>query len=137
MSSINIFEQATRSKLRFASPKGELSVEQLWDVPLRSRGDGFDLNAVAKAANKAVEEGSEEFVETKRTPEHARRELTLQVVKYVIETKLADEVAAQKRAANREEKQKLLEILADKQTGRLTELSEKELRRRIAALGDI
>ena len=46
---MNIFEYAARSKIRFQSTKGELTVEQLWDVPLRSRDD-FNLNAVAKAA---------------------------------------------------------------------------------------
>ena len=37
---MNIFEYATRAKLRFASSRGDLTVEQLWDVPLRST-DGF------------------------------------------------------------------------------------------------
>lgn len=87
----NIFEYATRTKLRFASTKGELTLEQLWDVPLRSRDD-FNLNAVAKAANKAWKDISEEsFVETAKTPEHTRRETALEVVKYVIDTKLAEE----------------------------------------------
>lgn len=130
----NIFEYATRNKLRFTSIKGELSVEQLWDVPLRSRDD-FNLNAVAKAANKAFKEISEEsFVETAKTVEHTRREAALEVVKYVIDVKLAEEESAKKRAANKQEKEKLLGILAEKQAGKLSELSEKELQKRIAAL---
>lgn len=36
---MNMFEFATRSKLRFTSARGELTAEQLWDVPLRSRDD--------------------------------------------------------------------------------------------------
>jgi hypothetical protein len=55
-------------------------------------------------------------------------------VKYVIETKLAEEQAAETRAKNKAEKQKLLEILAEKQEGKLSNLSEAELKRRIAAL---
>jgi hypothetical protein len=135
--SMNIFEYATRNRLRFASVRGELTVEQLWnDVPLRSRDD-FNLNVVAKSANKALKDISEEnFVETARTPEHARREAAFEVVKYIIEAKLADEVAAKKRADNKAEKAKLLAILAEKQDTKLSELSEKELQRRIAALGD-
>lgn len=132
----NIFEYATRNKLRFASTKGDLTIEQLWDVPLRSRDD-FNLNYVAKAASKAFKEISEEsFVETKKTPEHTRREMTLEVVKYVIDTKLAEEKAAEERAAKKQEKEKLLKILAEKQEGKLSELSEKELQKRIAALED-
>lgn len=132
----NIFEYATRNKLRFTSVRGDLTVEQLWDVPLRSRDD-FNLNAVAKAASKAFKEISEEsFVETKRTPEHARREAVLEVVKYVIDVKLAEEKAAETRAEKKQEKEKLLKILAEKQAGKLSELSEKELQKRIAALED-
>jgi hypothetical protein len=63
---INIFEYASRNKIRFASPRGELSVEQLWDIPLRSKDD-FNLNTIAQTANKAVKNATEEsFVETTR-----------------------------------------------------------------------
>ena len=133
---MNIFEYATRTKLRFASTKGELTTEQLWEVPLRSRDD-FNLNAVAKAANSAWKTLSEEsFVETERTPEHVRRELALAVVKYIIDVKLTEEALAKKRADNKLEKEKLLAILAEKQAGKLSELTEKELQKRIAQLGD-
>lgn len=133
---INIFEYATRQKIRFQSTRGELTTEQIWDVPLRS-GDGFDLNAVAKAASKTLKESSEtNFVETKKTVAQARNEAVLGIIKYVIETKLAEEDAAKTRAENRAKKDKLLRILAEKQDGKLSEMSEKELQRQIAALGD-
>lgn len=130
----NMFEYATRTKLRFTSIKGELSAEQLWDVPLRSRDD-FNLNAIAKSANKALKEISEEnFVETKKTAEHARREAALEVVKYVIDVRITEEKAAETRAERKQEKEKLLAILAEKQAGKLSDLTEKELQKRIAAL---
>lgn len=134
----NLFEYATRNRLRFASVRGELTVEQLWnDVPLRAAKDDFNLNAVAKAANKALKDISEEsFVETARTPEHTRREMALEVVKYVIETKLAEEAAMKKRADNKAEREELLKILAEKQANKLSALSEKQLKDRIAALGE-
>jgi len=132
--SVNIFEFATKNKLRFASSRGLLTVEQLWDVPLRS-GDDFNLNAVAKVASKAWKDLTEEsFVETVKTPEHTRREAALELVKYVIEAKLGEETAAKKRADNKVEREKLLQILAEKQEGKLSALSEKELQRRITAL---
>lgn len=132
----NIFEYATRNKLRFASIRGELTTEQLWDVPLRSRDD-FNLNTIAKAANKALKEISEEsFVETTKTAAHTRCEAAMEVVKYVIDVRLTEEETAKKRAANKQEREKLLGILAEKQDGKLSELSEKELQKRIAALED-
>jgi uncharacterized small protein (DUF1192 family) len=132
----NIFEYATRNKLRFASSKGDLTIEQLWDVPLRST-DGFNLNAVAKAANKAWKDVSEDnFVETVKTTASARLEMALSAVTYVIEAKLADEASAKKRADNKIEKEKLLAILAEKQDGKLSALSVKQLQERIAALDE-
>lgn len=131
----NIFEYAARYKIRFASVRGMLTVEQLFnDVPLRS-GDGFNLDAVAKAANQALKTATEEsFVDTERTPEHTKLETALEIVKFVITSKLDDEAAAKKRAENRAEREYLLKVLADKQQDKLTKLSEAELRRRIEAL---
>ena len=40
---MNIFEQATRAKIRYHSPNGLIGVEDLWDLPLTS------LNSVANA----------------------------------------------------------------------------------------
>ena len=130
----NIFEYAARNKLRFASSRGELTTENLWDVPLRST-DGFNLNAVAKATNEAVKAANEEnFVETSRSPVHARVETAFEVVKHVIEVKLADEAAAKKRTENRIKREKLLTVLVEKQDGKLSEMSERELKRQIAEL---
>lgn len=132
----NIFEYATRNKLRFASIRGELTIEQLWDIPLRSKDD-FNLNTIAKTANKALKEISEEsFVETTKTAAHTRCEAAMEAVKYIIDVKLAEETAAKTRAEKKQEKEKLLGILAEKQAGKLSELSEKELQKRIAALED-
>lgn len=130
----NTFEYATRNKLRFASTRGELTAEQLWDVPLRSRDD-FNLNAIAKTASRSLKETSEEnFVETTKTAEHGRREIAMECIKHVIETKLAEEKAAETRVERSKEKAKLLAILAEKQDGKLSALSERELKARIEAL---
>lgn len=129
----NTFEYATRNKLRFPSAKGQLTAEQLWDVPLRSQ-DGFNLDAVAKAANAAFKETEGSFVNTERTPDSTKLQVAFDVIKHVIATKLEEEVTARKRAENRAEKDKLLKILAEKQEGKLEKLSEAELLRRIEAL---
>ena len=133
----NLFEFAARNKLRFASSRApELTAEQLWDVPLRSRDD-FNLDDIAKRASRALKAVSEEsFVETAKTAQHTRLEVALDLVKYVIETKIAEEAAAEQRKQNKAEKEKLLQILAEKQDGKLSALSESELKKRIAVLGD-
>lgn len=132
----NIFEYATRHKLRFGSVRGDLTTEQLWDLPLRSK-DNFDLDAVAKATNAKLKALTEEsFVSTEKTPASTKVEVALEVVKTIIASKLADEAAAKKKAANKVEKKRLLGILAEKQTGALSALTEAELQKRIADLGE-
>jgi hypothetical protein len=134
MDNSNIFEYATRNKIRFASLRGEITVEQLWDAPLKSKDD-FDLNDIAKRASKALKDATEEsFVAVARTTEHTRLEVRFAIVKYVIAAKEAEEAAAKKRAETRVEKEKLLALLAEKQAGKLSKLSEKEIQTRIAAL---
>ena len=130
----NIFEIVTRAKIRFPSTRGELSVEQLWDVPLLSK-DNFDLDTIAKEANRRLKALTEEsFVRTERTAAHDRAETTLAVVKHIIAVKIEEEETAKKRAENRVKKARLLEILAEKEDGKLSELSVKELQKQIAAL---
>lgn len=128
----NIFEYATRMKLRFTSARGELTTEQLWELPLRSR-DGFDLDNIAKAVNKILKsEAEESFVRTdRRTEAQEKAEVALQVIKHIIAVKLAEEDSAKKRAANKVEKELLLKILAEKQAGELSALSAEELKRRL------
>ena len=127
----NLFEYATRNKLRFASAKGELNIEQLWEVPLRSN-DLFNLDAIARTANKAWKDATEEsFVETKRTEKHVRLEAALDVVKFIIQYKMDAEEAAKKKADNKQRREKLIKALQEKQEGKLSALSERELLKQI------
>ena len=131
---ISMFEAATRKKLRFVSTRGEISVEQLWDVPLRSE-DEFNLDVIAKAVNKGLKAIAEEsFVATRSDPAQERQELTLGIIKHVISTKLDDEAKARSRANQSQEKAKLLEALASKETSELGELSREQLEARIRTL---
>jgi hypothetical protein len=129
-----MFEQATRSKIRFPSNKGELSVEQIWDLPLESK-TGFDLDSVAKAINSQLKSVTEEsFVATTTSPAKSRLTLQLDIVKHVIATKIAENKAARDRAANAAERNKLLDILGTKEDEELKGLTKEELLKRIEAL---
>jgi hypothetical protein len=130
----SMFEVASRAKIRFQSVRNELTVEQLWDVPLRSKDD-FNLDVIAKTANKALKTLTEEsFVETRKTPAQSKAELALDIVKYVIQTKLDEEAEAERRAANRVKKEALLKAIAEKQEGKLSAMSEKELLKQLNEL---
>lgn len=133
----NIFEYAARNKIRFQSSRGELTVEQLWDVPLRAAGNypDFSLNTVAKLANDQVKVLNEEnFVDTKRTSKHVRAEIALVLVKHVIDTKLEEENKAKKRADAKEEEKLLLQALANKQGEKFDSMTEAQIQKRLKAL---
>ena len=130
----NLFLQATREKFRFQSNKGDLSVEQLWDMPLTSR-TGFDLDTVAKAVNSDLKGANEEsFVNTTNNPAVSRLQNKLEVVKAIIEIKLAEAEAAKKRAEKAAERQRLMEVLHSKKDQELQGLSVEEIERRLSQL---
>ena len=130
----NLFLQATREKFRFESSKGDLSVEQLWDLPLTSR-TGFDLDTVAKAVNANLKSSNEEsFVNVSNNPAVSRLQAQLEVVKAIIEVKLAQAEAAKKRAEKAAERQRLMEVLHSKKDQELQGLSVEEIERRLSQL---
>lgn len=133
---INLFEQATRAKLRFPSERGLISVEDLWDLPLLA-ANGFDLNNVAKAVNAELKTATEDsFVETSSNPAKARLTLQLDVVKHVIAARIKDRDDQKNRELRREERRKLLAVLETKQAAALEGKTAEEILARLAELED-
>lgn len=131
---MRIFEQASRGKLRFPSSKGELTVEQLWDLPLQSK-NGFDLDSVAKTVNTELKSMTEEsFVSISINPASGVLALKLDVVKHIIAVRLAENEIVRQRTAKLAERAKLLDILADKQDEQLKALSPEEIKKRLEEL---
>lgn len=132
--SVNLFEKATREAWRFPSVKGQLSVEQLWGLPLKDSKTNFDLDTVAKTTNADVKAESEEsFVAPVKTDQTPRQKLDL--VKSIITTKLAEQAAAVDTKAKAEQRAKIMEALAKKQDAKLSDASEAELLEQLKNLG--
>ena len=130
----NLFQQAARQKFRFLSIKGDLTVEQLWDMPLTARG-GFDLDNVAKqVAAELKAAGEESFVQKNSNPAKSKLEAKLEIVKHIIATKLEEAERAVKADQRSEERQKLLAVLDRKQNAALEELTPEQLQARLAEL---
>lgn len=132
---MNIFEYASRHALRFATDKGALTTEQLWDLPLKSNLK-VDLDGIAIAIAKELRDTTEmSFVESRPDPKKKHLEVKLEIVKTVIayrQAENAERLADKERAS---EKQKILEVLDSKKADNLNQLSEDQLRARLAALG--
>ena len=131
---MNIFEQATRRAIRFESTKGDLSVEQLWDLPLQSRNQ-FDLDTIAKTVNRQLNDVTEEsFVSVRENPAKETLSLKLEIVKHIISVKLQEAEEARNRANKASEKEKLLRLLDEKQNEALRALTPEEIQERLKAL---
>jgi hypothetical protein len=129
-----MFEKASRLKLRFETPKGAISVEDLWDIPLTGAISKINLDDIARGLHKRTKSDETiSFVEpsTAVSPEDR---LAFEVVKHVITVRLAENVALAQARANKEKKQALLGILTQKQNEQLSALSIDELQKQIEAL---
>lgn len=130
----DLFITASRRKFRFASERGDLTVEQLWDMPLTARS-GFDLNNVARGVNNELKGLAEEsFVETSTNPRRKTLEQMLEIVKTVIATKQAEAKAATETAAKSALRAKLAETIERKKDEKLGSASIEELEAQLAAL---
>lgn len=129
----NYFELATRNKYRFDTERGSVSTEDLWDLPLKSK-TGMDLDTVAKTLNKKIKaEDEESFVDTKsnKTTELTDR---LELVKYIISVKIAEEDKRKKATENAAKRKKLLEVLATKQEEGIQAMTEEDILAELKAL---
>ena len=124
----DIFELATRRKLRFAtSAIGEVTTEQLWDLPLTHKTK-VSLDVIAIAVAKDLRDlGDFSFVEAKPDPRKEILALQLDILKHVINVKKAEAAAALDANKKAERKQKILEALEKKEGGELESKSKEEL----------
>lgn len=132
----DLFLRAVRQKFRFASRIGELTVEQLWDLPLiAARPNMADLDSVAKTVNAELKAAAEEsFVTTTKNPVRSILEAKLDIVKLIIAVKQDEAQAAQKRASRAEKLRLLKQAASEAEIKELTSGSKDDLLRRIAEL---
>jgi hypothetical protein len=122
-----MFEKATRLKLRF-NFKGLCTVEDLWDLSLE------DLNSVFQGLNSQLKEHKEESLLDKKTQNEELLELTVNIVKYIFETKQKEQKEREDAIAKAERKQKILGIIANKQDAELQDKSIDELNKLVDEL---
>ena len=91
----NIFEKASRAKLRFPTPRGNLSVEQLWDLPL-DKGD-VNLYNIAQEllANVADKPTKQLAFFSKAVSVDESAELRFEIVKRIVTVRVAEAEAKQ------------------------------------------
>lgn len=117
--------------MRFATARGQLSVEEVWDLNLNS------LDALAKAANKEVKATEEEsFIPSARKRRNTDAETRLEILKYIIGVKVDEEASAKIRSEKREKAARLRELIANQQDKELASKSAEELKKMLAEMGE-
>lgn len=130
-----MFEKAFRMKLRFDSPQGQLTVEDLFDLPLTAKtANRANLDDIACTLHAALQDSSPvSFVEEKSS-KNETLELKFEIVKYIIAVRKQENEAKLKLVEKREQKQQLLALLNEKENEALRNLSVEEIRKRIEEL---
>lgn len=124
----DVFMNATRKKYRFSTAKGNLTTEQLWDLPLES------LDEIWQKINATIEDTSRTSLLSVRSNKNVELTEKAEVVKAIVEYKLAAAEKADKARQTKAEKERILNIIAAKQEQELASMSIDELKKKLEAL---
>jgi hypothetical protein len=124
---MNIFEAASRLRIRF-NFKGQIPVEDLWVLPLES------LDDIYKDLNSQIKQVQEESLLKVRTSKNKELDIKIEIIKHIVGVRLEEAELKTKAKANREEKARLLEILANKKDEALLSKTPEEIQARIDEL---
>lgn len=131
---MSIFEKASRAKLSFESSKGLLTVEQLWDLPLASQSGKANLDDIARELNRKLKSTDDVSFVLNVVSTNSWDQLKFDIVKHIIDTRLAENAAESNRRVNREQIARLSELLVAKQEEALQTLTPEEIQAKIDAL---
>ena len=127
MNSEEMFIKASRKKLRFPY-KGQATVEDLWDLPVT------ELDKIYKLLNAEEKRAKEESLLETKSEEDEKLAVKIGIIKYIVAVKLEEKKAAELAKERKEQKQKIMQILANKQDEELKEKSVEELEKMLKEL---
>lgn len=129
---MNIFEKATKQKFRFETAKGDLTVEDLWDMPLE--GAEFSLDSLAKTLDQKMNSSSSTSFVTKKPKKDQLVSNKFKIVLAVIERRLAEKEAASIAAQRKDKAQRIMAIIERKRDEALEGQSMEDLEKTLREL---
>lgn len=129
-----MFEKISRLKLRYESSVGNLTTEDLWDLPLTSTKGRANLDDVARTIHKQLKDGENISFVNEISTANTTLQLKLDVVKHIIAVKVAENAAERAASDNRDKKQRILQVMAEKQSAALSSASMEELQAMLNSL---
>ena len=134
---MNIFEKATRLRLRFnVGTLSNLTVEDLWSLPLTGN-KGNSLDALAISLNKKLtDETPKSYVTKTDTKTDTTTQLSFDIVKHIIDVRLAEQAAQQDKMIKSAKRAQLEQLKSQKQMAELENLTIEEIDQRLKELDE-
>ena len=122
-----MFEIAVRNKFRFQF-NGMINSEDLFDLSVK------DLDSIFKTLNSQLKQTREESLLDVKTQQDQELDMKIEIVKHIVKIKLEEEAKRIKAKENKEKKQKLMEILANKEDQDLLNKSKEDIQKMLDEL---
>ena len=123
MITVEQLEKGLRQGLRFKITNGLVGIEDLYTMNVQS------LDKIAVTLNRELRGSEDSFLESNKDES---LKLRFEIVKHILDLKLAEAETAKTAKADAARRQVLLAALERKQSAKIDEMSEEELK---AALG--
>lgn len=124
---MNLFEVAVREKYRFPY-KGMISTEDLCDLSVTS------LDSIFKTLNKERKNADEESLLDVKDNVDTTLENKIAIIKYVVNVKQTEAAEKLLECEKKQQKQKIMNLIAKKQDETLENMSQEELLKKLSEL---
>ena len=132
---MDIFEKAARLHLRFNSRVGEITVEDLFDLPLTSKTGKMNLDDIGRAIRKELKNADDVSLVDPADAADATIQLRFDIVKYIIDSRIEDNKKEAKKREDAEKRQKIMALIADRKDQDLKGKPLEELEAMLASIG--
>lgn len=122
-----IFEMGLRNKFRFEY-KGLITMEDLWDLKIEQ------LDSIYKNLSTKLNKANEESLLNSKTKEQQVIEMKREIVKYIFDVKMKEIEDKKSLIAKKEQKQKLMQLIDEKENEALKDKSVDELKKMLEDL---
>lgn len=130
-----LLKTALKNRYRFHTPSGTINTEDLWSLPLTtSRKNAANLDDIAKGIHKQLRESQETSFVKKKSSSSTILSNKLEIVKLVIEDKMLDAERKERAEQRAAKKQRLMELIEEKELANEKDKSIDELRRELAMM---
>ena len=122
---MNAFALLTRTKTRFNSPRGMLTIEDLWDLPLTS--NSISLDSISTILLKERDEAPRKSLVVKTSKKNKVVEAKIEVLKYIISIKQDELEAKEQEVHNAAKRDQIINAIADIEQNELKSKSKSQL----------